>query len=266
MITIILSDNRRIRMFDLERAVNCASKMKEYFTSVEQDANILVPSTITLGTTEYFLYLFYSCLLDYGMRSKIYHSNLVQTYQDYKEIFDPSYVVSHYLEEEGELFTIIKENIHPRYPNVALKKWISLSKYLNDNYPGNKLKEKILSLPSYSELYRFITDIRGYGQKTGGLLLRLIYESGIGDFQGSLDHIPMDRHDIEISYLNGIITKEKLTNTEIKELGSTWIKAALKNNISACDMDKYLWTIGNQLCSKKECEECPIHTTCKKKG
>ena len=103
-------------MFDLERAVNCASKMKEYFTSVEQDANILVPSTITLGTTEYFLYLFYSCLLDYGMRSKIYHSNLVQAYQDYKEIFDPSYVVSHYLEEEGELFTIIKENIHPRYP------------------------------------------------------------------------------------------------------------------------------------------------------
>lgn len=75
----------------------------------------------------------------------------------------------------------------------------------------------------------------------------------------------MDRHDIEISYLNGIVTKEKLTNTEIKELGSTWIKAALKNNISACDMDKYLWTIGNQLCSKKECEECPIHTTCKKK-
>lgn len=252
-------------MFDLERAVDCATKMKEYFHSVEQDANVLTPSNITLGTTEYLLYLFYSCLLDYGMKSKIYHSNLVQTYQGYKEIFDPNYVVTHYLDKERELFTIIKENIHPRYPNVALKKWVSLSKYLNDNYPGNRLKEKILSLRSYSELYQFITSIHGYGQKTGGLLLRLIYELGIGDFKDSLDHIPMDRHDIEISYLNGIVKKEKLTNKEIKELGSTWIKAALESGISACDIDKYLWTIGNQLCYKKGCNNCPIRTTCEKK-
>jgi len=32
---------------------------------------------------------------------------------------------------EDELLYIIKENIHPRYPNIALKKWLLLSNELN---------------------------------------------------------------------------------------------------------------------------------------
>ncbi len=37
--------------------------------------------------------MFYSCLLDYGMRSKIYHKNLVDTYEKYPNIFDPNYAI-----------------------------------------------------------------------------------------------------------------------------------------------------------------------------
>lgn len=253
-------------MFDLEKAISCAKKMKNYFSSIEQNANVSIPNNIVLGSKEYLNYIFYSCLLDYGMRSKSYHLYLNETYKNYSNIFDPKFVIDNYLDNEADLFIIIKENIHPRYPNVALKKWLFLSKFLNDNYYGDKLKEKIISLKSYKELYNFITKINGYGQKTGGLLLRLIYESGICEFNDELENIPMDRHDIEISYLNGVIKYNKLSNKDIEKLGKIWIEAGKKNNISACDIDKYLWSIGNKLCSKKACRICPLFGNCKSMG
>lgn len=249
-------------MFDLDKAINCSKKMKIYFSEIIQDANVEIPENIKKGTNEHILYIFYSCLLDYGMRSKIYHANLIDAYQKHKEIFSPKYVIDHFSEDSLELLDIIKNHIHPRYPNVAVKKWISLSKFLNDNFADEELKEKICSLKSYKELYHFITNINGYGQKTGGLLLRLIYEAGICHFNDDIEDIPIDRHDIEISYLNGIVKKEKLNQEELKQLGKIWIQAGRKNNISPCDMDKYLWSIGNNLCSKKECKGCPLNIDC----
>lgn len=252
-------------MFNLEKATLCAEKMKNYFSSIDGVENVEIPSNIEIGSNEYLVYIFYSCLLDYGMRSKPYHFNLIKTYKEYKDIFNPNYVINNYKDNEAKLLWIIRENIHPRYPNIALKKWLDLSEFLNNNYPENKLIEKISSLQSYKELYNFITSIKGYGQKTGGLLLRLIYESGICNFNDELNDIPIDRHDVEISYLNGIINKDTLNNNELKLLGTTWIEAAKKCNISACDIDKYLWSIGNNLCNKKQCLECPMKDECKKK-
>lgn len=253
-------------MNNYDKAIYCTKKMKEYFDVVDESAIVAVPEYIEKNSLEYITYLFYSCLLDYGMRSKLYHANLMATYKKYSEIFNPSYVVEKYLNNNNdELLKIIKENIHPRYPNVALKKWLELSEFINSNYPGEKLVEAIKELNSYKELYEFITNIKGYGQKTGGLLLRLIYECGICDFDDEINDIPIDRHDVEISYLNGIVQKEKLNNKELKDLGTTWIRAAKECGVSACYIDKYLWSIGNSLCLKKECLECPLKDNCKRK-
>ncbi len=236
--------------------------MKDYFNSTEEVANVEIPNDIKVGTNEHILYIFYSCLLDYGMHSSLYHFNLINTYKKYKEIFNPSYVVKTFKDNEENLLKIIKENIHPIYPNIALRKWLELSEFLDTNYPNDKLKQKIVSLESYRELYNFITSIKGFGQKTGGLLLRLIFESGICSFNDELQDIPIDRHDVEISHLNKVVDKKDLSHEDLKELGTIWIKAAKENNISACDIDKYLWTIGNNLCSKKKCTECPMEKEC----
>lgn len=252
-------------MLNKEKAEFCAKKMQEYFTDVLQDANVEVPREIKIGSNEYIIYIFYSCLLDYGMRSKIYHANLIKTYGVHKEIFNPKYVVEKYGNNEEELLFIIKENIHPRYPRVAMQKWLNLSKFLNDNFPKKNLLQSIRDLSSYKELYNFIISISGYGQKTGGLLLRFISESGVCSFDGEIEDIPIDRHDVEISYLNGVVDKKVLRENELKELGSIWIEAAKKYGISACDIDKYLWSIGNSMCLKKKCDECPLNINCQKK-
>ena len=199
------------------------------------------------------------------MRSKTYHNNLIKTYEHYKNIFSPSYVVKTFKNNKINLFNIIKENIHPRYPNIALKKWLELSEFLNTNYPDDKLKKQIVSFKSYKQIYNFITSIKGYGQKTGGLLLRLIFESGICKFNDELQDIPIDCHDIEISYLNKVVDKINLNNDDLKKLGTIWIKAGKVNNISAGDIDRYLWSVGTNLCLKKKCNECPLKKECKTK-
>lgn len=105
--------------------------------------------------------MFYSCLLDYGMHSKIYHKNLIETYIKYPNIFQPSYVNGI---SEVQLRDIIVNNIHPRYPNVAIKKWIVLSNELNKY---DSILEHLKTISSFDKLNKFIKNIKGYGQKTG---------------------------------------------------------------------------------------------------
>lgn len=66
------------------------------------------------------------------MRSQNYHNNLINTYHIYPQIFKPKYVIENFTTNKEELLIIMKNNIHPRYPNVAIDKWINLSVELSN--------------------------------------------------------------------------------------------------------------------------------------
>ncbi len=104
-------------------------KMHEYYSN--EDSNTLAtvdfPKKLEYKSNEWLINIFYSCLLDYGMRSQNYHNNLINTYHLYPQIFNPKYVKENYTTNKDELLSIMKNNIHPRYPNVALDKWLNLS-------------------------------------------------------------------------------------------------------------------------------------------
>lgn len=237
-------------------------RMHEYYSNknVTTLATVDFPLEIEYKSNEWLIYIFYSCLLDCDMRSQNYHNNLINTYHIYPQIFNPSYVITNFTDNKEELLNIIRNNIHPRYPNVAIDKWINLSIELSKY---DNLLDKIREFNSFSELNLFIRNIKGYGQKTGGLLLRLIYESCVCNFNDKLGYIPLDRHDIEISYLNNIIDSTKLSNQQIEELSTLYIKSGEKLGIDANLVDKYLWNVGNDFCNKKNCIHCPLHKECK---
>lgn len=173
-------------------------------------------------------------------------------------------IVERYLPSDSEkLYQIIKENIHPRFPNVALKKWITLSKTLFNL--GENISSYISKFSSYSELYSFIQSIPGYGQKTGGLLLRFIYDTDGIVLDDEISHIPIDRRDIEISFRNEIIPKMDLNQTEIEWVSRIWIEASKKVGVSPSKVDQYLWVVGTTFCTKKNCLFCPLKSTCRKK-
>lgn len=232
--------------------------LNEYYKNTLELANVDYPKTIKYKTNEYYFYMFYSCLLNYGMRSKIYNQNIINTYSKYPNIFNPKTIITM---NELELKEIIIKNIHPRYPNIAVKKWIELSNQLI-NYQNITLNLK--NIKNIAELNKFIFNIKGYGQKTGSLLIRIICDSKICNFEENTNTIPIDRHDIEISYLTDIIKKDKLSIKEIKELSNTYVEVGNELGINPSDIDKYLWELGSTLCNKKKCSECPIKNYCKK--
>lgn len=247
--------------YNQEKANEAVLIMANYYEKIKTNAEVLFPKSIKYASNEYFIYIFYSCLLDYGMRSSMYHDNLIKTYEEFSKIFDPKYVVSNYKDNSQELLDIIKSKIHARYPNVALKKWISLSEFLalEDDMLG-----KLNSFESFEELRKYITGIHGFGQKTGGLLIRLIYDALNLSNKYSLLSIPIDRHDIEISYLLGVVDKKDLNEKEIKMLSDVWIEASIINNVSPSSVDEYLWAIGSKLCVAT-CAHCPLNKNCKRK-
>lgn len=230
--------------------------LDKYYQNKDYLAAVEYPSNIIYKSNEYYLYMFYSCLLDYGMRSKIYHHNLIETYWKYPSIFNPNYVVTM---SEKELKDILVSHVHPRYPNVAVKKWMMLSKSLLA-YPN--LVDYLNTFCCFQDLNDFIKSISGYGQKTGGLLIRIIYDSGICNFRENLKSIPIDRHDIEISYFTGIIDSKKLNEKDIQVLSDIYILLGEELNIRASVIDKYLWEVGNSFCNKKKCSECPLKVVC----
>lgn len=257
--------NKELNMYiSSENMIKTIEKLDKYFSNsdINEVANVEFPNEIEYKSNEWLYYIFYSCLLDYGMRSKIYHNNLINTYHNYKDIFNPQYILNNFNNHTNILQQIIKENIHPRYPNIAVNKWIKLSAELSKY---NSLLEHIKSFKTFKELNKFVKNINGYGQKTGGLLLRLIYESNICNFSDDISTIPLDRHDIEISYLNEIINTKTLTSKQIKELSDAYIKYSNKININPNKVDKYLWEIGSKFCDKKDCENCPLCSNCSTK-
>lgn len=245
------------KFIDYHQCTKVVKILINYFKQKKEIANIEYPSNIIYGSNKYFIYMFYSCLLDYGMRSKIYHKNLVDTYEKYPNIFDPNYVI---MMKEENLKDIIANYIHPRYPNIALKKWIELSKELQKY---DNILDYLKNINSFEQLEHFIRHIKGYGQKTGGLLIRIICDAKVCNFKEIVDSIPIDRHDIEISYLTGVINDKKVRNKDIKNLSDTYVKISKELNINPSDIDKYLWEVGNSFCNKKECDECPLNNFCK---
>jgi len=237
---------------------NVVMCLNSYFQKNNDIANIDYPQSIQYKTNEYYLYMFYSCLLDYGMRSKIYHNNLVNAYKMYPNIFVPRCVLKM---DEKDLKDIIVNYIHPRYPNVAIKKWISLSQKLvkYDNILSN-----LKCINSFEELSDFIKNMECYGQKTGGLLIRIISDSKICNFKENIESIPIDRHDFEISYLTGIINNEKISKKNITLLSDTYVKIGRELDINPSNIDKYLWEIGASFCNKKDCKNCPLKHYCYK--
>ena len=119
----------------------------------------------------------------------------------------------------------------------------------------------------YADFQSAISQIKGLGQKTGGLLLRLLIDEKLIEPIDGITDIPIDRHDIDLCVWLGIISgitieEVKKNKKVIKLLSSIWVAAAKDLNISPSLADQYMWIIGSRYCSKKQCHICPLVNNC----
>ena len=228
-------------------------------------ATISLPEGLEWGSREHFLYLFYGCLLDYGMKSSFYHKNLKKAYKEKPELFEPVYIVETFQRHVQDLAVFLKNFVRIRFPNEGARRWLSLSEILLKKYNGDP-RNIFKPLMGFNDIRKAIFSIKGFGQKTGGLLIRILYENNLIKVQDSITHIPIDRHDIEISINLGVLEGncgEHHENNLIEQLSSTWVKASQTENVDPCETDRNLWLLGSLLCSKKKCSQCPLNDMCK---
>ncbi len=231
-----------------------------------QKATISLPEELEWSSKEHFLYLFYGCLLDYGMRSSFYHKNLKETHREKPELFDPAYIVETFQRNVQDLAIIFKELVRIRFPNEGARRWLSLSEILLNEYNGDP-RNVFKPFMSFDDVKDVVFSIKGFGQKTGGLLIRILYENDLIEVQDSINHIPIDRHDIQISINLGILEDNYSENGRssaiVEELSLIWVKASQMENIDPCETDRNLWLLGSLLCSKEKCSQCPLDDMCK---
>ncbi|MBU7017991.1 MAG: hypothetical protein HXS44_10810 [Theionarchaea archaeon] len=229
-------------------------------------ATYVPPEGIEWNSKKHFLYLFYGCLLDYGMKSSLYHENLRNTFEERPELFEPEYVVRNFQENVERLAMLLKKSVRLRFPNEGARRWLSLSEILLERYQGNP-KEIFEQPMKFDEVKEAVLGIKGFGQKTGGLLIRILYENDLIRVEGQLTHIPIDRHDIEISRMIGVLTTEESnwsSSVVLELLSSAWVEASYSEEIDPCETDRNLWIVGSTMCSKKKCSKCPLNDMCEK--
>lgn len=257
---------------DIRRAVISLKKMHEYFSKqdIGTTATVLLPKTIVKGSEIHYRYLFYSCMMNYGMKSSILHEGLKQLYEKMPLLFSPQYVCENYIGNYAELASILRLCVHVRYPNQCAKNWVGLSNVLYMDYNSDP-KQLFVDGSTYYDYRAAILNLKGFGQKTGGLLLRILIDDGLLKPVDGIAEIPIDRHDIDLCVWLKIIlniTSDEIRKNKklIKLLSDTWVYAANELSISPSIADQYMWIIGSQLCTKKQCEVCPLCNDCIKRG
>lgn len=258
----------KINLYNAELSLKV---MHTYFVNkdIQKQTQITVPKSIILYSATHYCYLFYNCLINYGIKSNILHENLLRLYEQRPNLFSPSYIMETYSINYEELAKILRSNIHVRYPNECAKRWIGLSTILHTQYQDNP-KEMFKGKSKYYEFKNAISKIKGFGQKTGGLLLRMLIDNDMLKPIDGIQEIPIDRHDIDLCIWLGIISgltadEIKKSQKTIKLLSDTWIKAANNFYISPSLADQYLWIIGSEFCTLKNCVHCPINHLCNRK-
>ena len=212
-------------------------RLREFFSTADSlTATLTPPKELEWGSKEHFLYLFYGCLLDYGMKSSFYHKNLKKAYKQKPDLFDPQYIVETFQRNIQDLADVLKDLVRVRFPNEGARRWLSLSATLLEKYNGDP-RDMFTPLMSFNDAKNVILSIKGFGQKTGGLLIRILYENDLITVQGNLNHIPIDRHDVEISIMVGVVDNDGVrtdSTTVIEQLSSIWVEASLAEDVDPC--------------------------------
>jgi hypothetical protein len=83
------------------------------------------------------LFIFYVLQLDYAMKSQILYKGAIKLYYENKKFFTPGYISKI---SDKSLIIFLKNYLHPRYINEAVKRFQLNTKVLAEKYSGDPRK------------------------------------------------------------------------------------------------------------------------------
>jgi endonuclease III len=239
-----------------------------------QEIGDLVENQIPLGveirSRQHALFLFYTVANDHGMKSSRLYSRAKDLFQSRPDLFEPTSVLQKYRNPEDQyLLEDTGRFLGTRYPKETAKGWYNNSERLQTFFEGDP-RGLCGRYTDAQDLLKEIKKFRGYGPKTGGLLLRAIVGLGFVTPQ-NLDRVlvPVDIHDSRISFFTGVVEADDSRQpsgsgyySHVRDVQQILRDTCSTLGITWTDVDRALWIIGSRGCVKLRCSLCPIQDLC----
>jgi len=230
-----------------------------------------IPAGVEIRSREHALFLFYTVANDHGMKSSRLYSRAKELFQLRPDLFEPIAVLEKYHgADDPNLLEDTGKFLGTRYPRETAKGWYNNSERLHKFFEGD-LRDLCHRYTDAQDLLKEIRKFRGYGPKTGGLLLRAIV--GL-EFvvPRNLDRVlvPVDIHDSRISFFTGVVSEEGSEQQPSSETYYSYVRDVQQILRDTCgnlgltwmDVDRALWIIGSRGCVSLRCSLCPIQDLC----
>ena len=205
------------------------------------NAEELVPKELSLLKKSQ--YIFYVLQLDYAMKSQILYRGARELIKHNPDFFTPKCIGEM---PEDKLRELIKDHLHPRYINEALRRYQRNTGVLLDSYSGDP-RTIFTSSSSCQEAQNRLKEFRGFGPKIGTFFIRTminIFGYSYPDIDGVLP--PVDIHDVKIAYLLGYTKSPEVTTKNVNLVKTIWRDACIEAGQSWLIFDKALWLLGSE--------------------
>ncbi len=164
-----------------------------------------IPVGVAQGGFEHALFLFMIVPNDRGVKSSALWARSKDAFCTRPELFDLNWIANRFSENRAGLASILMKLIKPRYVNHSASAWIENAVRLARDFGGDP-RALFAASTDAREVARLIRSYRGFGPKTGGMMLR----AAIGLGWASTEHleeveVPVDVHDVRISLQTGIL-------------------------------------------------------------
>jgi endonuclease III len=222
-----------------EMIVQAYKDSRGVFTN-KVNAEDLVPSTTPKNKSQF---LFWVIQMDYSTKSSVLYKHANNLWSRIPEWVTTDYILSL---SKKDLTSMIREELHPRYPNEIFLRFRTNAKKLKDKYSSQSMNI-IDASNSASELLQKIRSFRGFGPKLGNFLTRTYLDMFNLEYE-DIDCImpPVDIHDVRLTYEWGLVASMEMTTTNINRVKKIWSQACLEANLSWIQFDKALWLIGSE--------------------
>jgi len=266
----LIINQKRAEMV-VQRLYAAFSQRQGLLSELENLVENQIPEGVFPLSREHSLFLFFTVFNDHGMKSVRLYSLAKKLFHLQPEIFDPARVLATFTgPEDPDLLAATGRYLSVRYPKVTAANWYVNSKRLCDLYAADP-RNLFSSTAKAAELLDGITQFRGYGPKTGGMLLRAVIGLGFAKVTGLEEVLlPVDIHDSRISFLTGMIRAgDKRTVSpadyyrHVPQIQRMLLDTCNTLGLSWLNVDRALWIIGSRGCVDTRCQLCPISDFCR---
>ncbi len=264
-------------IIDSARAQEIVSRLYSAFSSrwgllgeLDDLVENQIPPNVQPLSRDHSLFLFFTVANDHGMKSSRLYEGAKQLFQRCRDLFEPARILENFNSaEDPSLIDATVRFLGVRYPKEAARNWYSNSERLVQNFDSDP-RCLFQCSSNAAELLKHIRTFRGYGPKTGGMLLRAVVGLGFAKVDGLEEVLPpVDIHDSRISFLTEIVREDSPCKSDredyYKYCGQ--IQRILKDacnssSVTWPDVDRALWLIGSRGCVRKRCQLCPLNDLC----